>query len=145
MCLLTRYKTYELGYCVAWAMPQGGTWRCWGVKIYFNLSVTLSPPETVDEIQPNLLCELWRATACIFWPRSWARWGKKMSNIIKFQLKVNFKDFKPNFVCLLTNKRYKHIKKDFHSGAWGMPQGWDLGCCGQKFFFNTSVLHAISN
>ena len=45
----------------------------------------------------------------------------------------------PNFVCVLTNESYKHIRLDFHSVAWVMPQGWDfwaLGCPGgQRFFF----------
>ena len=44
---------------------------------------------------------------------------------------VNFKDFIPNFVCVLTNKRYetvlKHIEHNFHSVVWVMPQGKDLG------------------
>ena len=38
-------------------------------------------------------------------------------------------------------KDTKHIRRDFHSVAWVMPQGWDfgaLGCPGgQKFIFFT--------
>ena len=30
-------------------------------------------------------------------------------------------------MCLLANERYKHIRRDFHSVAWVMPQGSDLG------------------
>ena len=35
----------------------------------------------------------------------------------------------------------KHIRRDFHSVTWVMPQGWDLGALGgaqevkKKFFF----------
>ena len=35
--------------------------------------------------------------------------------------KVNFKDFKSNFVCLLKTKDIKHVKRDFHSFVWVMP------------------------
>ena len=46
------------------------------------------------------------------------------------------KIFIPNFVCVLTNERYKqmkdikHIRWDFHSVPWVMPQGLDLGALG---------------
>ena len=37
-------------------------------------------------------------------------------------------------------KDIKHIRRDFHSVAWVMPQGWDLGVPwgvgGQKTFFS---------
>ena len=47
----------------------------------------------------------------------------------------------PNFVCVFSQmKDTKHIRRDFHSVARVMPQGWDfwaLGCPGgqKKFFF----------
>ena len=31
---------------------------------------------------------------------------------------------------LLTNERYKHIRREFHSVAWVIPQVWDLGVGG---------------
>ena len=37
------------------------------------------------------------------------------------------KIFIPNLVCVLTNGRYKHIRRDFYSVTWVMPQGWDFG------------------
>ena len=46
---------------------------------------------------------------------------------------VNFSDFIPNFVCVLTNKRYKTYLKGFLSVALVMPKGWEfvaLGCPG---------------
>ena len=54
--------------------------------------------------------------------------------------KLISKIFKPNFVCLLTNKDINHIRRHFHSVAWIMPQGRDLGVpCGvegsKNFFF----------
>ena len=56
-----------------------------------RLSIMLSPPKPLDEIQPNLVCELLtcmgHATTKIFWPRPLGPWGGvKRSNIIKFQL-----------------------------------------------------------
>ena len=57
-------------------------------------------------------------------------WGGAKGQI---SLNLNFsksisKIFIPNFVCLLTNERYKtYIRRDFHTTAWVMPQGWDLG------------------
>ena len=46
------------------------------------------------------------------------------------------KIFKPNFVCLLTNERYKTYKKIFFLVSWVMPQGWDLGVLGVKNKFS---------
>ena len=32
-------------------------------------------------------------------------------------------------LCVCSHKkRHKHFKRDFHSVAWVMSQGWDLGC-----------------
>ena len=48
-------------------------------------------------------------------------WGGAIrSNIITSQLQRNF-------VCLLTNERYKIYQRRFQLVAWVMPQGWDLG------------------
>ena len=40
------------------------------------------------------------------------------------------KIFIPNFVCVLTNDRYKNIRRDLYSVAWDMPQGWDFWALG---------------
>ena len=37
------------------------------------------------------------------------------------------KIFIPNFVCVLTNERYKTYQTGFYSVAWVMPQGRDFG------------------
>ena len=47
--------------------------------------------------------------------------------------KGHFKDFIPNFVCLLTNKRFKTYRAWFSFCRLGMPQEWDLGVLGSKF------------
>ena len=55
-----------------------------------------------------------------------------------FNYKVNFKDFLYQTLCLFYQmKDTKHIRRDFNSLAWVMPQGWDfgaLGCRGGQFF-----------
>ena len=35
-------------------------------------------------------------------------------------------------MCVLTNKRKKHIERNSYSVAWVMPQGWDFGMLGVK-------------
>ena len=35
-------------------------------------------------------------------------------------------------IDVLTKKDRKHIEQNFHSIAWVMSQGWDLGCWGSK-------------
>ena len=69
--------------------------------------------------------------------------GAKRSNIIKSQFNTNSisKIFKPNFVCLLTNERYKTNQTGFSFGRlghgpgvglWGVVGGWGVS----KFFFS---------
>ena len=73
-----------------------------------RLSVMLSPPKPVDEIQPNSVCELltWMGSAkaiflCVCGPDPWG--GVKRSNIINFNYKVNFKDFYTK-LCVCSHK-----------------------------------------
>ena len=43
-------------------------------------------------------------------------------------------------------KDTKHIRRDFHSVPWVMPQGWDLGRPGgQNFFFSNIVMWHIKS
>ena len=86
----------------------------------------LSPPKLLDEIQPNLVCELltWKgcATAHFFYPAPWgSREGPKgqiLLNIIKFQLQSQFQRFLNQTLCVFSQmKDIKHIRRDFHSLA----------------------------
>ena len=68
-------------------------------------------------------------------PASWGLGdGPKGQISLNLNYKVNFKDFKLNFVCLLTNERYKHIRLNFHSVLWVMhaPGFGTWGCWGVK-------------
>ena len=66
--------------------------------------------------------------------------GAKRSNIIKSQSQSQFQRFFNQTLCVFSQlKDMKHIRWDFHSVAWVMPQGWDLGAPwgigGSKNFF----------
>ena len=59
-----------------------------------------------------------------------APWGPGDGS--KDQLLLNYnksilKFFIPNFACVLSNKRYKHIEQDYCFDAWVMPHVWDMG------------------
>ena len=113
-----------------WAMPQGRDFWALGVprglKKYFfrtwscGISNWRGWRAELNAIRIFTLGSNW-------WP-----WSEvKRSNIIKFHSKI----FIRNLVCVLTNKKDgKHIKWNFHSVAWVMPQGWDLGVLGVKNF-----------
>ena len=84
-----------------------------------------------------------RATAHFF---GLAPWGPEegpkgqISLDIKFQLLSQFQRFLNQTLCVFTQMEdIKHIRWDFHSAAWVMPQGWGLGyrggLVGSKFFF----------
>ena len=68
------------------------------------------------------------ACSGIFCPASWdPGGGAQRSNIIKFQLQLISKIFKPNFVCLLTHERYKTYQTGFLFGRLGHAPGVELG------------------
>ena len=77
-----------------------------------------------------------------FGPAPWG--GAKRSNIIKYHsisiTKSISEIFKTNFVCLLTNERYKTYQKGLSFGrldhAPGVGLGGTVGGCGVKFFFS---------
>ena len=54
--------------------------------------------------------------------------GQILLNDIKFQLQSQFQRFLNQTLCVNSQmKDIKHIRRDFYSAAWVMPQGWDLG------------------
>ena len=67
--------------------------------------------------------------------------GSKGQISFNFNCKVNFKDFLNQIVSLFSQmKDTKHIRRDFNSVAWVMPQGSDfeaLGVPRGSFFFQT--------
>ena len=69
------------------------------------------------------------ATAQYFGPPSaGAKERGQRSNIIKSQLLSQLQIFLTKTLCVFSQmKDIKHIRRDFHSTAWVMPQAWDLG------------------
>ena len=85
----------------------------------------------MDEIQPNLVCMLltWMGCATInffFGPVPLGRGQKVKYHLISITKSIS-KIFKPNFVCLLTNERYKTYQTGFSFRRLGHAPGWDLG------------------
>ena len=69
-----------------------------------------------------------------FVPASWGLGEVPKGQIsLNLNYKVNFKDFKLNFVCFLTHD-IKHIRWDSHSVPWVMhaPGFGTWGCWGSK-------------
>ena len=125
MSLLTneRNKTYQTGFLFnrlghAPGVGLGGTVGGWVVQIFFF------------EIQPDLVCELLtsmaHATAQYFGPRPLGRGQKVKYHKISITKSIS-KIFKPNFVCLLTNERYKPYQTGFSFGRLGHAPGVGLG------------------
>ena len=80
-----------------------------------------------------------------------APWGPgEGSNIIKFHLQSQFQRFLYQTLCVFSQmKDTKHIRRDFHSVVWVMPQGSDFGVLGvprgSKIFFFQTWSCGISN
>ena len=128
MCLLRneRYKTYQMGFSFrrmghAPGVGLEGTVGGWGVKIFF-------PKFNQIWCVSNL--HQWHMQRHNFrGPHPLGPWGgAKRSNIIKSQSHSQFQRFLNQTLCVFSQmKDIKHIRQDFHSIAWVMPQGWDLG------------------
>ena len=108
------------------------------------LSVMLYPPKPLDEIQPNLVCELLprmrHATAIFFPPPGALGRGQKVKYHLISITKSISKIFIPNFVCVLTNERYKTYQTGFSFCCRGHAPGVGLWALGvprwlKKFFF----------
>ena len=67
--------------------------------------------------------------------------GSKGQISFNYNYKVNFKYFYTKTLCVFSQmKDTKHIRRDFHSVAWVMPQGRDFGALvvpRGSFFFQT--------
>ena len=66
---------------------------------------------------------------------------------LNFNYRVNFKDFIPNFECVLTNERYKTYQTGFSFCRLGHAPGVGLsggGGCPWSFFSNMVMWHIKS-
>ena len=75
----------------------------------------VSPPKPLDQIQPNLVCELLtcmeRATLKKYLGPG--RGQRVKCHLISITVSEISKIFVPNFVCILTNERYKTYQTGF--------------------------------
>ena len=115
--------------------PRGGTWRYHGglggsKKKFFQKFNQIWCVSYVHE-----------CNSTIFWvPAPWGLGeGPKGQISLNLNYKVNFKDFKPKFVYLLTNERYQTYQTVFSFGRLGHASGAGLGSTvvvgGQKKIF----------
>ena len=152
VCVLTneRYKTYQGCFFILWpgSCHRGGTGVLSGqIQIpSCCLSAMLSPPKPLDEIKPNLMCELltWmgRETSIFLAPPPGAQGrGQKVKYHLISITKSISKIFIPNFVCVLTYARYKTYQTGFLFCHLGHDPGvrlWGTGVPrGQKQIFQT--------
>ena len=95
----------------------------------------LFPPKPLDQILPNFVCELLTCMRCAtakklaLLPGSSGE-GSKGQISFNFNYKVDLKDFYTNFVCVLTNKRYKTYQTEFLICNLGYAPGvglWGAG------------------
>ena len=141
MCLLTneRYKTYQTGFsfrCLGHApgVGLGGTVGGLSGPIFFF-------PKFNQIWCVSNLYQWHTQRHNIFGPHPLGPWGgAKRSNIIKSQPQSQFQRFLNQTLCVFSQlKDIKHIRRDFHSVAWVMPQGGTLGYrggWGSKNFFS---------
>ena len=148
MCLLTneRYKTYQTGFLFdrlghAPGVRFGGTVGGWVVqKIFF--------PKFNQIWCVSYLHQWHMQRDNFFGPHPLGPWGgAKRSNIIKSQSQSQFQRFLNQTLCVFSQmKNIKHIRRDFHSVIWVMPQGWDLGVpwgVKKTFFFPNSTRSGV--
>ena len=102
----------------------------------------------VFEIQPDLVCGLlnWLALATAHFgspPTGAFGKGQKVKYHSISITKSISKTFKPNYVCLLKDDRYKTYQMGFSFDRLGHAQEWDLGYRGvgwrQLVFFRIST------
>ena len=109
-----------------WVMPQGSDlgvpWGLSGQKNFF--------PPKFNQIWCISNLHQWHMQRHNFFgPHPLGPWGgAKRSNIIKPQSQSQFQRFLYQTLCVFSQlKDIKHIRRDFHSVPWVMPQGWNLG------------------
>ena len=126
-------------HSVAWVMPQGSDLGVpWGVEwSKKNFFPKFNQIWCVSNLHQ---CHMQRHN--FLGPNPLGPWGgAKRSNIIKSQSQSQFQRFLNQTLCVFSQlKDIKHIRRDFHSVALVMPQGWDLGVPwgvgGSKNFFS---------
>ena len=142
----TLFLKKRRGFCYRLCRPKGGA-------IYYSHAflkkaegILLSPLSVCLSVRPlcYLLLNHWtifNQIWCVSYSREWGvqrqtflapppgalgRGQKFKYHLISITKSIS-KIFIPNFVVFSQIKDTKHIRRDFHSVAWVMPQGWDFG------------------
>ena len=160
VCVLTneRYKTYQTGF-LFWNLGHAlGV----GLRVLRGqnqipsccMSVMLYPPKPLDKIQPYLVYGLlpWMGYATAKYFLAPPPWALGRGQKVKYQLisitKSILKIFIPNFVCVLTNERYKTYQTGFLLCCLGHAPGVGLwgarGAQGSFFFKHGHVAYQIN-
>ena len=102
---------------VPWVMPQGWDFGALGVprgSEFFFSNMVMIVVYQIDRDQQN------RMQVIFILGSNWWPWGEvKGQTSLTFGYYVNFKDFYNKF-CVCS---HKHIRRDFYSVFWVMPQG----------------------
>ena len=115
--------------------PRGWTWACLGAKLKLRPAVCLLFYLLLNH--RTKFNQIWCVSYSQEWDVQWqcffchAPWGpgegSKGQISFNFKYKVSFKDFIPNFVCVLANKRYKTYQMVFLFCCLGHALGSGLG------------------
>ena len=136
---------------------RDGTWGCLGAKIKFcpavcPLCYLLNHWTKFKQIWCVSYTYEWGVKQqFIFGPAPWGLGeGSKGQISFNFNYKVNFKDFIPNFVCVLTNERYKTYQMGFSFCCLGHAPGVELWGAGgaqvaKNLFFSNMVMWHIKS
>ena len=125
-------------HSAAWVISQG-----WDLGVPWGL---VGSTKFFQKFQPKLVCELLtrmaHATAQFCWVPPPCGFGERPKGHISLSISITMsilKIFKPNFVCLLTNERYKTYQTGFSLDHLGHAHGVGLGIMwglGSIFFLN---------
>ena len=126
--------------------PRGGTWGYLGAKIKFRRAVCplcyllLNHWTKFNQIWCVSYSHEWGAQCQIFLappPGALGKGQKVKYHLISITKSIS-KIFIPTLCVFSQMKDTKHIRRDFYSVPWVMPQGWDFGALGvprgSKFF-----------
>ena len=142
LCVISQMKDIKHNrwdfHSLALVMPQGSDMGVpWGVE----WSKKIIFPKFNQILCVSNLHQWHMQQHNFFDPHPLGPWGgAKRSNIIKSQSQSQFQRFFNQTLCVFSQlKDMKHIRRDYHSVTWVMPQGWDLGIpwgsWGPKTFF----------
>ena len=150
VCVLAneRYKTYQTWFilCSLGHAPGVRLWGAGGAKVvkkvifkHGHVANQIDKDDEQNRMQVKFLSS--GQTGDL-------GWGQRL-NIIRLRLPCQFQRFLYQTLCVFSRmKDTKHIRRDFYSVTWVMPQGWDFGALGVprgSIFFSNMVMWHIKS